>query len=188
MFAPSAGEQRPSPRMIRCRDAWVSEWLPVIVRQEGIRIRSGLRESILGHPGGPWSMRKSLGVEMLPTVVDSERAVKEGVDLDARPSVAALVGSRTELEEASVELDGVIGRDCAAVLEAADAGEVGGCWPPRGLRVGRGVGEAHIVARPEAVKDTLGVGERARLREAEFDDEAILEGAKKPFHASLALR
>ena len=49
------------------------------------------------------------------------------------------------------------------------------------------MGEAGIVARAEAVKDALGVGEGPRVREAEFDDEAILEGAKEPFHAALAL-
>jgi hypothetical protein len=50
------------------------------------------------------------------------------------------------------------------------------------------VGEAGIVARAETVKDTLGLGERLRLCEPEFDDQAILKGAKEPLHAALALR
>lgn len=44
-----------------------------------------------------------------------------------------------------------------------------------------------VVAWAEAVKDALGVGKRPRLREAEFDDETILEGAKEPFYAALPL-
>lgn len=132
-------------------------------------------------------MRKPGGAETLPAVVDSERAVEERVDVDARPSVAAPGGAGVDLEEGTVELHRVVVRDGAPVLEAADAREVGGRRPPRGLRRGRGVGEARIVARPETVKDALGFRERPRLREAEFDDEAILKGTKEPFHASLAL-
>ncbi len=188
LFAPSAGEQRPSPRMIRCRDAWLSEGLPVTVRQKGIRIRPGFRESILGHPRVPLSMRKPLGAETLAVVVDGERAVEEGADVDARASVAAPVWAGMDLEEGSVELHRVVVRDGAPVFEAADAREVCGRRPPRGFWRGRGVREACVVARAEAVKDALGLGEGPRLREAEFDDQAILEGAKEPFHASLALR
>jgi hypothetical protein len=92
-----------------------------------------------------------------------------------------------DLEEASVELHGVVVRDGAPVLEAADAREVGGRRSPRGLRLDGHMSEARVVARAEAVKDALSLGEGPRLREAEFDDEAILEGTKEPFHASLAL-
>jgi len=83
LFAPSAGEQHPSPRMIWCRGAWLSEWLPVSVRQGGIRRRPELRESILGHPGGPVPLRKPLGAEPLPPVGDGERAAEE-----AKPDLA----------------------------------------------------------------------------------------------------
>lgn len=158
------------------------------VRQEGIWRRPGLSESILGHPGGSLTMRKPLGAEPLATVVDGERAVEEGVDIDTRASVAAPPWAGMDLQEGAIELDRVVVGDGARVLEAADAGEVSGRRAPRGLKRGWGVGEARVVARPEAVKDTLGLGESPRLGEAEFDDEAILEGAKEPFHASLALR
>ncbi len=133
------------------------------------------------------SRRKPFGAETLPVVVDRERAVEEGVDIDARSRVAAPSGAGVDLEEGPVELHRVVVRDGAPVLEAADAREIDWRRSPRGLRRGRGVGEARIVARPEAVKDALGLDECARLREAEFHDEAILKGAKEPFHASLAL-
>ena len=92
------------------------------------------------------------------------------------------------MEEGAAELHCVVMRDGAPILEAADAHEVGRRLPPGGLRHGRGVGEAGIVAGAEAVKDALGIGEGPRLREAEFDDQAILEGAKEPFYAAFALR
>jgi hypothetical protein len=188
LFAPSAGEERPSPRVIWRGDARRSGRLPIGGRQEGIRGRRGLRASILGHSGGPVAVRKPLGTETLAPIEDGERAVEEGVDVDARSSVAAPAWTGIDLEEGTIELHGVVVGDGATILEAADAREVSGCRPPRGLRRGRGVGEARVVAGAETVKDALGLGECRRLREAEFDDQAILEGAKEPLHAALALR
>lgn len=184
----SSGQQCPSPRVIGCRDAWLTTWLLVTVGQESIRGRSGFSTSILGHPEGPLSMRKPLGAETLAPVEDGERAVEEGVDIDTRSGVATSAWTGMDLEEASVELHGVVVCDGAPVLEAADAGEVSGRRPPRGLRLGGHMGEARVVAWAEAVKDALGLGEGTRLREAEFDDQAILKGTKEPLHAALALR
>jgi hypothetical protein len=133
-------------------------------------------------------MRQSLGAETLAVVVDDERAIEESVDIDTRASVAAPTGAGMDLEEGSVELHRIVMRDGAPVFEAADAREVCGRRSPRGLGRGRGMGEARVVARAEAVKDALSLGEGPRLREAQFDDQAILEGAKESFHASLALR
>src|SRR5579864_4419132 len=188
LLSPSRGQQRPSPRVIGCRDAWRTTRLRVPVRREGIRGRSGFSASILGHPGGALSMRQPLGAEPLVLVVDGERAVEEGEDIDPHASVAAPARAGMDLEEGSVELHRVVVRDGAPVFEGADAREVGGCRSPGGLGRGRGMGEAHVEAWAEAVKDALSVGEGPRLREAEFDDQAILEGAKEPLHASLALR
>jgi hypothetical protein len=47
--------------------------------------------------------------------------------------------------------------------------------------------EAGVVAGEKAVKDALGVLERPRLGEAQFDDEAILKGAKEAFDPALRL-
>ncbi len=132
-------------------------------------------------------MRKPLGAEPLAPVVDGERAVEEGVDIDARSSVAASAWTGMDLEEGTIELHGVVMRDGAPVLEAADAREVGGHRPPRGFGLGGRMGKARVVAWAETVKDALGLSEGTRLREAEFDDQAILKGAKEPLHAALAL-
>ena len=186
LFTSSGGEHCLSPRMIWRRDGWLSAWL-VSGRQAGIRRRPGLSESILGHPGRPMTMRQPLGAEPLAPVVDGERTVEEGVDIDPRARVAAAAWTGKDLEERPVERHRVVMRDGAPVFEAADAGEICGCRPPRGLGGGRGVGEAGIEARAETVKDALGLREGPCLREAEFDDEAILEGAKEPFHPTLSL-
>jgi hypothetical protein len=132
-------------------------------------------------------LRKRRDVEALAAGVDGERTIQVGVDLDAEAGKAASARSGPHLEEAPVELHGVIVLDGARVLETADAVEVGArwSWPPGGLGVRRGVSEASIVAREKAVEHALGLRERARLGEPEFDDEAILEGAKEPFDPSL---
>jgi len=132
-------------------------------------------------------MRQPLGAETVAVVVDGERAVEESVDIDTRARVAAPAGAGMDLEEDAVELYRVVVRDGAPVFEAADARKVCGRRAPGGFGRGRGMGEARVVARAEAVKDALSLGEGARLREAEFDDQAILEGAKEAFHAALAL-
>ena len=124
---------------------------------------------------------------MLAAVRDGEGAIQMRMDIDAQSGIAAAAGPGPDLEEASVELHSVVVRDGALVLEAADACEVCGRGLPRRLWLGRGVGEVGIEARAEAVKDVLSLGEGPRLGEAEFDDEAILKGAKEPLHAALAL-
>jgi hypothetical protein len=112
------------------------------------------------------------------------------VDLDAGTSITTSSWSRVDLEEAVVELHGVIELDGALVLEAADAAEV--CRRRCGAPIRGGVrwfpSESGVVAWEKAVEHALGLGERARLGEAEFDDKAILEGAKEPLDAALGLR
>ncbi len=56
----------------------------------------------------------------------------------------------------------------------------------RGRLRGR-LGEAGIVGGEKAVEDALGLGERARLCEPQFDDEAILEGAEEALNPTLRL-
>jgi hypothetical protein len=100
-----------------------------------------------------------LGAETLAAVVDGQRAIEVGVDVHPRSSVAAPTGTGPKLEEAPVELHGVIVLDGALILETADAVEVGssGSWPPGGLEVRRGLSEAGIVAREKPVEHALGL-------------------------------
>ncbi len=59
-----------------------------------------------------------------------------------------------------------------------------GAGMPRRLGVRGGLSEARIVAREKPIEHALGLGERARLSEAEFDDEPILKGAKETLDAA----
>lgn len=153
-------------------------------------MRLALNESLLGLSRGlchPWLER--LGSEALAAVVHGERAIQMCVDVDAGSGIAAATWPGPELEEAAAELHGVIVLDDASVLEGADAVEIpqDRGRPPGGLGVSRGVSEAGIVAWEKPVEQALGLGERARLGEAELDDQAVLEGAKEPLDASLGL-
>ena len=150
-----------------------------------------LKGSLLGAPRGlcnpSW---ERLGGEALPAVIDSERAIQMCVDIDAGSGIAASAWPGPELEEAAVELHGVIVLDGALVLEGADAVEVpqDRGRPPGGLGVRGSLSETGIVAREKPVEHALGLGERARLGEAELADEAVLEGAKEPLDPPLGLR
>ena len=91
------------------------------------------------------------------------------------------------MEEAACALDRVIVLDGALVFEGADALQIGWHRPPRRLWIGRGLSEARVVAGPEAIKDPLRLWEGGGIRQAEFDHQAILEGAREALHATLAL-
>ncbi len=134
-------------------------------------------------------MGQPLGGEPMATVIDRQRAIEVGVDVDAGPGVAAAARAGLELQQAAVELDRVIVPDGPLVLEAADAFELGRCGsgPPRGLGMRGGVHEARIIAREKPVHDTLGIREGAGLGEAEFGDEAVLESAEEPLDPAFSL-
>ena len=128
-------------------------------------------------------------MQSLAPVIHRKRAIQVGTDLDASAGVAASAGPGAELEEAPVELHGVIVLGGALVLETTDAVEVfpSRSRPPGGGGVRRCVSEAGIVAGEKPVEHALGLRERACLREPQLDDQAILEGAEEPLDPSLRL-
>ena len=111
------------------------------------------------------------------------------VDVHAGPRVAPSARAGTDVEEAPVELDGVVVLDGALVLEGAHAIEIRarGGGPPRRRGVRRGSGEARIVAWEKSVEDALGLRQRPRVGEAELEDKAILERAEEPLDPTLRL-
>jgi hypothetical protein len=122
-------------------------------------------------------------------MINGERAIELGVDVDAGAGVAAPIRARVELDEPAGELDGVVMADRARILEAADAVEH---WArrrgaPRGRGVRGGLREARIVAREESVEHALRLLLRAGLRQAQFHHEPILERAKEAFNPPLRL-
>ncbi len=112
------------------------------------------------------------------------------VDVDADACIAPPPGAGVELEEPSVKLHRVIVLDRTPVLEATNAVEVrpGRRGAPRGLRMRGRLCEAGIIAGEKPVEDALRLRERAGAGQAEFDHEAILEGAEQPLDAPFGLR
>ena len=133
--------------------------------------------------------RQPRGPEPLAAVMDREPPIQVSVDVDARPRVAATAGAGMELQGVRAELERVVVADDAPVLEAADALKVGRGWgrPPRRLGMRRWVREARIIAREKPIEHALGRGQRAGVREAQFGNEAILEGPKEALDAPFAL-
>ena len=126
----------------------------------------------------------------MAAMIDGERALEVDVDIKAGAREAGRVRAGLELEDPAIQLDGVIVLDRACVLEAADALEVPtrGRRTPGGRGVCGGVRKTRIVAWEKAVEHALGLGEGARLDEAQFGHEAILEGAEEALNPAFALR
>ena len=120
---------------------------------------------------------------------DGERAIEPFVDVHAGFGVAGPMGIGEDLERVLLQGDGVVVGDGPQVLETKDGvgvepagpGAIGG----RALR--RGTSEAGIVAGEEVGEEGIGRLLVADAREAEFDDETILEGAEEAFNAPLSL-
>lgn len=155
--------------------------------ERGSRTRIGWRDSILGQRRGPMPAGEAGGGEGLAAIGDRDGPIQMRVDVDARAGEAAPTRPGTELDEAAVQLHRVIVLDGAAVFEAARALEGGpsGCGTPGGGRLRGRLGEAGIAGGEQAVEDALGLRERARVCEPQFDDEAILEGAEEALNPTL---
>jgi hypothetical protein len=123
----------------------------------------------------------------LAAIVDGESSIQVRVDLHARPGVAATVGAGLQLQDAAIELQGIVVSDRAPILKATDAVEVSGGRLPCRLWVRGGQSEARIVAREKALEDALRFPEGSGLCEPEFDNEPILEGAEEAFHPTFPL-
>jgi len=95
-----------------------------------------------------------------------------------------------DLEQMRAEVDGVVVGDRAFISEAADVIKlvVGRHGAIGRLGIGRGLGEARIVAWEEASEDRVGLVEGAGAGTAEFAAKAVLEDAPEAFNAALRLR
>ena len=88
------------------------------------------------------------------------------------------------MQEAAVDLHGIVVADRPSILKATDAVEVGGGRLPGRFRLRGGPGEASVVAWDEAIKDALRLREGAGLREPQFDDQPIVESTEEPLDPS----
>ena len=137
---------------------------------------------------GAMGRRQSPDGEPVALVEDCQGVIEMDMDVDAAGGIAATARAGTELEEAPIDGEGVVLLDRASIFEAADRVEVGGGWPPRGGGLCGGAAEPGVVAGQKPGEHAGGVRECAGLGQAEFDHEAILEGAKEPFDPPLRLR
>src|SRR3989304_3035455 len=129
-------------------------------------------------------------MEALALVAPRRRPVQMLADHDPRFGITLAARAGQDLEQMLAELDGFVVGHRALIGEAADVLQpVGSRQGAIGsLRIGRGLGEARIVAREEASQDRVGLVEGAGTGTAEFAAQAILEDAPEALNAALRLR
>lgn len=90
----------------------------------------------------------------------------------------------------AVVVDDVAGVEGARLLPAEDVIEpdVGGDRAEGVLGLGGGHGELGVVAGDEVLQGSVGLLQRRGTGEAEFEDQALLEGAEGPLDAAFGLR
>lgn len=133
--------------------------------------------------------RERMGDEDPALIEDGEGAIEPLVDVHAGFRVTGPVGIGEDLERAVLQGDGVVVSDDPRVLEAKDrvGVETGGPGAIGGLALRRWMGEEGIVAGEEVGEEGIGRLLIADAREAEFDDETILQGAEEALDAPLSL-
>lgn len=111
------------------------------------------------------------------------------MDLDARSRIRSPSGIRQDLQLVRAEGHRVVVLDGAQVFEAADGVEVavGRQRAKGGPPFSGGAGEATIVAGDVSGEERVGAGEIVDAGEAQFTDQAILEGAADALHAPFGL-
>lgn len=132
---------------------------------------------------------QSLGGETVTAREDGEGAIEPLVDLDGGPSIGPAPSIGEDLEVMRSEAHGVVVAHAATVLEAAHRGEIetvrDGTKGGGSLR--RGASEALIMAGQIGREEGIGTGEIVDPGEAQFADQAILEGAPEALDAALGL-
>lgn len=123
-------------------------------------------------------------------IEDGDRAVEPLVDLDPGLRVAPTLGARQKLHPVRSEGDGVVVGDHPSVLEAEDGVElaVGGPGPEGRCRLSGGLSKPHVIAGEEARQRSIRALPVGDAGEAQFGDQAVLEGAEEAFDAPLGLR
>jgi hypothetical protein len=116
---------------------------------------------------------------------DLEGAVEPLLNLDEATRVT---GARCgQVQNVTVEVNGVVGSDPTHVLEAEEAVELSRSEAPGRLWVTGRNGELAVVAREEATEDPIRLREGAGSGKSQLTGQAVLEGAPKALDTTLAL-
>src|SRR5882724_3948676 len=121
-------------------------------------------------------------------IEDDEAAIEELAQFDATAGVGVAAGPRRDLEPAGAQPDGVVPRDDPRVAAAQDALEIARGRPPRGRgRRGR-AREALNEGGQELREKRVGLLQGMERAQAQFADEAVLQGAPEAFDTAFGLR
>src|SRR5882724_10817472 len=164
-----SGLQLPAPRALGI--------LPALT--VAARIASG-RE----HEGGRG--RRLRGEERV-LIEDDEAAIEELAQFDATAGVGVAAGSGRDLDPAGAQPDGVVPRDDPRVAAAQDALEITRGRPPRGRSLPGRAREALNKGGQELREKRVGLLEGLERAQAEFTDEAVLQGPPEAFDAAFGL-
>ena len=129
------------------------------------------------------------GQSPLPIVGD-DRTIERDMDLDALAGIVGRTGRATgQLQDATIESDGVVLGDLAPVLEDEDPIEpdVVGQRPPGGLRVEGGDREAGVVTTQVLAQEGIGASPIDHAGQPKLHDEPVLERAPQALDPALGL-
>lgn len=135
-------------------------------------------------------MRRQLTHRQGPTAIpDGEGTVEAFVDFDSGLGVGAPLRSREELQEMRADGEGVVIGHGAQVLKAEDGVgiQVLRPWAVHRLWLSWGLGEPRVVAGDEVRQEGIGCVLSPDVGQAQFTDQAILEGAEDALDTAFGL-
>src|SRR6266480_3620372 len=133
----------------------------------------------------PWRSQGVLQAGV--AVVERDAAVESLIEMDFGSGEAEALALLGDLEALAFPLHNVVVTDHALVNEAADAIQVIWSRAPCSLAFTRTASEAAVIVGHEDSQHGVGGIQIARLSQAEFAAQTILQYAPEPFDAALGL-
>jgi len=137
------------------------------------------------HEGGRGRRLRS---EERVLIEDDEAAIEELAQFHATAGVGAAAGPGRDLEPAGAQPHGVVPGHDARVATAQETREVARGRPPPGRGVRGRAREALNEGGQELREKRVGLLKSGERAQAQFADEAVLQGAPEAFDAALGLR
>src|SRR5712664_3862210 len=133
----------------------------------------------------PWRSQGVLQAGV--AVIERDAAVESLIEMDFGSGEAEALSLLGDLEALALPLHDVVVADHALMDEAADAVEVIGSRAPGGLGLARAASEAAVVVGHEGSQHGVGGIQVARLSQAKFTAQTILQYAPEALDAALGL-